>query len=150
MHPHTCSTFDVWIRKLDDRGFLGAKIFFEKRTTLYDAMPACRKKLDVDQRQAVMGIIRDAYNSTPINKKVWRKQKILSLAIFVRLEDVFKLRACYLTAKVDPSVIVRLEEEESSKGKNESISPIEQLCSWKPSDLLAKYQENKTDIPIQK
>ena len=25
MHPHTRSTFDVWIRKLDDRGFLSAK-----------------------------------------------------------------------------------------------------------------------------
>ena len=57
MHPHTRSTFDVWIRKLDDRGFLSAKKFLKKRTNLYDAMPACWKKLDVDQRQAVMGIV---------------------------------------------------------------------------------------------
>ena len=27
---------------------------------------------------------------------------------------------------------------------------MDQFCSWKPSDLLAKYQENKTEISIQK
>ena len=40
MHPHTRSNFDVWIRKLDDSGFISAEKFFENRTTLYDAMPA--------------------------------------------------------------------------------------------------------------
>ena len=65
MHPHTRSTFDVWIRKLDDIGFLSAKKFFENRNTLYYVMPACCKKIYVDKRQPVMGIIRDAYNSTP-------------------------------------------------------------------------------------
>ena len=57
MHPHTRSKFDLGIRKLDDRGFLSAKKFFEDRNTIYDAMPACWKKLDVDQRQSVMGIV---------------------------------------------------------------------------------------------
>ena len=59
MHPHTRSTFDVWIRKLDNCGFLSAEKFFEKRTTIYDAIPVCWNKLDVDQRQSVMGIIRE-------------------------------------------------------------------------------------------
>ena len=108
MQPHTCSTFDVWIIKLDDCGFPSAEKFFEERTTLYDAIPACWKKLDVNQSQSVMGIISDAYNFTPSNQNIWRKQNISSLDIFVRLEDVFKLRACYLTAKVDPSIIVCL------------------------------------------
>ena len=70
MHPHTRYTFDAWIRKLDDSGFLSAKKIFEKRNTIYDAMPLCWKKLDVDQRQAVMGIICNAYNSTPSNQNV--------------------------------------------------------------------------------
>ena len=39
MHPHTRSTFDVWIRKLDNCEFLSTEKFFEKSTTLYDAMP---------------------------------------------------------------------------------------------------------------
>ena len=97
-----------------------------------------------------MGIICDAYNSSPSNQNILRKQNILSLARFVRLEDIFKLHACYLTSKVDPSVIVRLVEEESSNSQNDSASPIDQFCSWKPSYLLAKYQENKTEISIQK
>ena len=150
MHPYTRSTFDVWIRKLDNRGLISAKTFFEKRTTIYDAMFVCWKKINVYQSQAVMGIICDAYNSTPSNQNVWRKQNILSFFRFVRLEDVFKLRACYLNAKVDPTVIVSLEEEESSNSKNDSASPIDKFCSWKPSDLLSRYQENKTDISIQK
>ena len=93
MHPHTRSNFDVWIGKLEGRGFISTKKFFEKRNNIYDAMPACWKKLDVDQIQAVMGIIRDDYNYTPSNKNVWRKQNILILARFVRLEDAFKLHA---------------------------------------------------------
>ena len=40
MHPHTRSTFDVWIRKLDNHGFISAEKFFENRNTLYDTMPA--------------------------------------------------------------------------------------------------------------
>ena len=102
------STFDVWIRKLDDHVFVSAKKLFENRTNIYYAIPACWKKLDVNQSQVVMGIISDAYNFTPSNQNIWRKQNISSLDIFVRLEDVFKLRACYLTAKVDPSIIVCL------------------------------------------
>ena len=98
IHPHTRSTFDVWIRKLEDRGFLSAKKFFENRTTIYDAMP-----------------------------DLWRKKNILSLSRFVRIEDVFKLCACYLTAKLDPYVIVSMEEEESSNSKNDSASPIDQI-----------------------
>ena len=94
MNPHPCSTFDVWIRNLEDCGFISAEKFFETRTTLYDAMPACWKKLYFEQCQAVMGIIRDAYNSTPLNQNVCRKQNILSLARFVRIEDVFKLCTC--------------------------------------------------------
>ena len=113
-------------------------------------MPACWNKLDIDQRQPVMVIICDAYNSTPSNQNVWRKQNIFSLVIFVILEDVLKLCECYLTAKLNPSFIVRLEEDESSNSQNDSASPIDQFCSCKPSDLIGKYQENKTDISIQK
>ena len=127
MHPHTRSTFDVWIRKLYYRGFISPGKFFENGTTLYDAMRACWKKLDVDQRQEFLGIICDTYNSAPLSQKFWRKQNILSLARFVRLEDFFKMRACYLTSKVYPSVILSLEEEEFSNIHNESDYTIDQL-----------------------
>ena len=113
-------------------------------------MPACWKKLGVDQRQAVMGIIHDDYNYTHSIQNVWRKENILSLARFVILEDFFKLLSCYLTDKVDLSVIVRLGGEESSNSQNDYHSPIDQFFSWKPSDILTKYQENKRDISIQK
>ena len=90
-------------------------------------MPALWRKLNVDQLQVVMVIISDAYNFTPSNQNNWRKKNILSLSRFVRIEDVFKLCACYLTAKLDPYVIVSMEEEDSSNIKNDSASPIDQI-----------------------
>ena len=124
IHPHTRSTFDVWIRKFDNCGFLSAEKFFEKRTNLYDAMPACWKKLNVDQLQAIMGIISDAYNSIFSNQNVWRKKNILSLARFVNLEYVFKLRTCYLTAKLDLSIIVRLKNRISVTVRMTLLLPL--------------------------
>ena len=44
---------------------------------------------------------------------------------------------------------IGLVEEESSNSQNDSASTIDQFFSWKPSDLLAKHQENKADISIQ-
>ena len=110
-HKPVAVSFDVWIRQLDDRGVLNAERFFEGRVSLYGAMPACWKHLNMDKRQEVMNVISSIYNDVLPNEKVWTKVNVLRLTKFVKLDDVFKLRACYLTAKADPSVITRVEEE---------------------------------------
>jgi hypothetical protein len=148
MHPQTRVPFNDWIKKLDDRGFLSADKFFEKRTSLYDAMPACWKRLTVEQRNKVMGTIREVYKSTHVNKRVWTKQNVFNLVKFVKLDDVFKLRGCFLTANIDPSVIIRVEEELSEEQIDST--PVDNFCSWKPSHLLTKYKKHSADKNVQK
>ena len=152
MHPHTRVPFNEWIKKLDERGFLSAEKFFEKRTTLYDAMPACWKRLTIELRQSVMVTIREIYRSAPADEKVWTKQNVLRLAKFVKLDDVFKLRGCFLTANIDPSVIVRVEEESTSTTEEQTrnTAPIDDFCSWKPKHLLTKYKGDTEDKKVQK
>ena len=114
IHPHTRSTFDVWIRKLDDCGFISAKNFFENRTTIYDAMPAFWNNLMLTRANQSWELFAMLIILHPRIKMFGGRKNLLSLAIFVRLEDVFKMNTCYLTSKLYPSVIVSLEEEESS------------------------------------
>ena len=90
---------------LDKCGFLSAEQFFDNRNSLYDAIPACWKKLTVDHRQEGIQIIDDVYKSVPENKKVWTKGNVLKLVKYVKLGEVFRLRACYMTAKKDTTVI---------------------------------------------
>ena len=73
MHPHTRVSFDKWLEVLDKRGFLSAEQFFDNRNSLYDAMPACWKKLTLDHRQEVIQIIDDVYKSVPANKRYGQK-----------------------------------------------------------------------------
>ena len=75
--------------------------FFEKNA-LCDAMSVCWKILTVEERNKVMGIIREACRVVPPNEKVWTKENVLCLATFVNVDDVFKIRGCFLTAIIDP------------------------------------------------
>ena len=92
------------------------------------------------------------YRSAPADEKVWTKQNVLRLAKFVKLDDVFKLRGCFLTANIDPSVIVRVEEESTSTTEEQTrnTAPIDDFCSWKPKHLLTKYKGDTEDKKVQK
>jgi len=79
---------------LDDRGVLvtGEK-FFQKRTSLIDAMPACWMKLSVEKRHEVISIImgmqeRSMEDQLPIT---WRKEDIIQLSSLVKMDEVYKL-----------------------------------------------------------
>ena len=39
---------------------------------------------------------------------------VVRLSKYVKLDDVFKLRACYFAEKTDVSVIIRLDEESTA------------------------------------
>jgi predicted GTPase len=60
--PSTHVPFNKWIKILDEHSILvlGEK-FFEKRMSLFDAMPACWVNLSVEDHHAVMLIIKGAY-----------------------------------------------------------------------------------------
>jgi len=101
--------FKEWIKRLDDRGVLSSgEKFFAKRTSLFDAMPACWANMSVEHRHKVLTIIKDVCETAALcNTKVdWSKGTVVGLARHAKLEDVHKLRACCLVAKEDPSAIV--------------------------------------------
>jgi len=60
------------------------------------------------RRHEIFSIIKSAYDvAAACNHKVtWDKGTVCALARYVKLEDMCKLRACYLVAQEDPSVIV--------------------------------------------
>ena len=68
-------------------------------------MPYCWNKLTLDNRQELIQIVDYVYKSVPANKKVWTKVNVLKLVKYVKLGEVFILRACYMTAKKDANVI---------------------------------------------
>ena len=151
MHPKYRVPFDEWIKILDTRGFLSAERYFTKRTSLYDAMPACWKRLSVEHRHGVLSTIRNIYATTSENEKVWTKVNVVRLAKYVKMDDVFKLRACYFAAKRDASVIIRESEETTTEDTSDvsNQANITDLFSWRPDKMLAEYKANRTDPSVQ-
>ena len=149
MHPKTRVPFQEWIKVLDNKGILSSEKYFEKRDSLYDAMPACWKKLSIFDRRVIIGILDDIYNSKQAGKPLFTSTDILKLTKYVKLNEVFKLRACYKTAKVDESVITRVTEELNNGKVQEDKSAIDQFFSWKPLKLIDKYRQNRNDKNTQ-
>jgi len=78
--PSTRLGFEGWIRKLGRRGvILSGEKFHTKRTSPFDAMPACWVKLSVEQRHEVLAIIQSVYNLAEMceDKPEWSKKQLL-------------------------------------------------------------------------
>jgi len=148
MHPKFRIPADQWLKVLDTRGVLSAERFFDHRQTLYDAMPAVWKKLTPEERQDVCSIIRSIYNE-PGDTPVWTKDKVVRLAKYCPLEEVYKLRACYHASLTDPSVLVRTEEEKCDVVVEDDNGAIDNWCSWKPDVLVQQYKEDQNNKDIQ-
>ena len=110
MHPATRVSGEEWLKILDARGVLSAEKFFDKRTSLYDAMPAVWKKLQPEERHEVIAVIKQIYAKTS-DEPVWTKANVVQLAKYAPVDEVYKLRACYHASLCDPSVICRVTEE---------------------------------------
>jgi len=149
LHPDHRVPFDAWLRVLDRRGILteSSERYFEERESFYDAMPAVWKKLTPGIRQSIMETIDTIYNCVGQREgeRVWTKANVLELSKFVELDDVYKLRACYFTAKKDPSVITRTREEISTRPvpEDEGNQAIDEYFSWRPKELMQLYLEDK-------
>jgi len=99
--PSCRVNFKDWTKQLDDRGVLvSGEKFFEKRTSLFDAMPACWTNLSAEHPHEVLTLIRGVCEVAAMcgDKVEWTKDIVCALARYVKLEEVHKLRACYLVA----------------------------------------------------
>jgi len=168
--PSTRLGFEGWIRELGRRGvLLSGEKFYTKRTSLFDAMPACWVKLSVEQRHEVLTIIQNVYDLAEMcdDKPEWTKEVVVGLARYVKLEEVYKLRACYLVSKQDPSVIVH--DDGTVKSKPAAVAAVDSTLPvvaqkaqaeangstardffhWQPKNLMQEYMLDKKNPAAQ-
>ena len=138
--PSSRVSFDTFIKSLDARGLLlSGEKFFEKRTSLFDAMPAFWHKLEIEERQNILSIIKGVYNSAVDDEPIcWQKEVVVKLAQYVSIKEVYKLRACYLVAQTDPSVIVGPTDNPLPTTVEEH-GTLDSYFDLKPKELLAEY-----------
>jgi len=136
--------FEEWIKSLTDRGVLtSGEKFHTKRTSLFDAMPACWVKLTPEQRHEVISIIKNVCECQEDLglRPTWTKHVVVGLAQFVKLEDVHKLRACYLVAQKDPGVIVYDDKTRIEDVEEEAPQDGCPTCATKDQAVTKEAQE---------
>ena len=97
-------------------------------------MPACWTKLSVEQRHEVIDICKNVSEVAELvgERPRWTKETVVALARYVKLDDVHKLRACYLISRKDPSVIVH---DDGTRIKiQEPVNPSESSNASAPQD----------------
>eukprot|EP00956_Cyclotella_meneghiniana_P008732 scaffold11931_cov56-Cyclotella_meneghiniana.AAC.4 len=127
--------------------------FFKHRYGLFDAMPACWKRLTEEERRQLCAVM----DACPRKWTVEHVKSVLLLG-FAKLEDMDKLRACYFVAKEDESVFVTsisFVDEEDDDEPSPSPSMARQWLldkdyhgyAFAPSDLMKEYLQDKNDNP---
>jgi hypothetical protein len=145
-NPKTRVDFAQWIKKLDAKGVLvSGEHFFQARVGLYDAMPAVWKRLSVEERHSVLSIIQRVYDLAKEKNEplLWLTSDVKELAKYCALDDIYKLRACYLTSKVDPSVICTVKDTSTALIVSTTTATMDDYFSIKPSRLLNEFKSGK-------
>jgi hypothetical protein len=150
-NPKTRLPFADWLKKLDSKGILLSGEHFFQRKNLYDAMPAVWKKLSVEDRHSVIGIIKRVYEAAEEKNEplLWKTSDVKELAKYVALDDIYKLRACYLTSKIDPGVIVGdTNEDEVIDTTSSNVATVDDYFTFMPNDLVKEFKKDATALPL--
>lgn len=123
--------------------------FFTNRTSLFDAMPAVWQHMKEGERRQVCSLF-DTFNGDWSTDNL---KEVMALAT-VRLEDVDKLRGCYIMSKEDSSVFVDpITPEEppvvSKKKRQWMLDQDYQGFAFAPQHLLQSFREDKKKHPRQ-
>jgi len=54
---------------------------------------------------ALVSLIKHFYEQAKGNEWVWSKTNVVQLVKYVKLDDIYKMRACYFASKNDPQVL---------------------------------------------
>ena len=152
-HPKHRVSFEEWMKKLDKRGLLlSGESFFQTRRSLYDAMPACWIRLSVEERHDTIRLMDGIYAQAKADNQPvdWSKETVVALTKYVKLEEVVKLRACYLASKKDPAVICGEMEVVAVLPPPPKPTNLDDFFSWKPTKLMDRYMANRTNPKVQK
>jgi hypothetical protein len=108
LHPHHKLDFNGKCNKIDSKLKTGER-FFKNRVGLFDAMPAFWKYMPAKQRRLVVALIDGFYEKAKDegeNPTPWILNNVLELIKHVALENIQQLRGCYLTTKIDSTVLI--------------------------------------------
>ena len=129
--------------------------FYYKRECEFDAMPACWKNLEEDQRRAVATLIDSFYDESRADytKETWaigNIKKYLDLE-FVTLVDLPKFRAAYLATLGDDSVFADppLHNAVIKEAGNMKLLGDHDGFALKPKKLMKKYKDNPVKSKVQ-
>ena len=121
----------------------------------------------MEHRHEVLSIIKSAYDVAAAcdDKVTWDKGTVCALARYVKLDDVYKLRACYLVAQEDPSVIVHddgtmpMDEDgdgtateapqEADVAEEARVPKLNDFFHWAPQNLMEPYLKDKKNKEAQ-
>jgi hypothetical protein len=96
LHPHHRVDFTDWCKRIENKLKMGEQ-FFKNMVGLWDAMPAFWKTMPPEHRQAVVAMINRFYEKSQVEGE---------LIQYVAMDNIEQLRGCYLTTKIDPSVMI--------------------------------------------
>ena len=159
LHPHHRVDFTTWCKKIESKLKTGEQ-FFKNRVGLWDAMPAFWKAMPPEHCHLVVAMIDRLYENSKVaegeNSSPWTFDNICQLIQFVAIDNIEQLQGCYLTTKIDPSVMVgepnkkAVMEAEAAEAEQQNASL---LCnynfSWKPKrhmDAVAKEREINKEV----
>ena len=106
MHPHHHVSFDQWIGKIAEKIKTGETYKRTNENHYYDAMPACWKKMNIEDRRKVLDIIDGFEDSTDDDTFGWSKENVHKLLPFCKLADIPKLRICHKVARETGATVV--------------------------------------------
>jgi hypothetical protein len=142
-------------KKIESKLITGEQ-FFKNRVGLFDAMPSFWKQMTCENRHAIVGMIDGFYQCAAnqngeTNSSPWTMDNICKLVQYVALDDIYQLRGCYLTTKIDPSVFVEpchAAEMATDIREATELNETLHLFTWKPKvfvDAINRETTRNTD-----
>jgi hypothetical protein len=107
----------------------------------------------VENRHSVITIIKRIYDRAEGLQQplLWKTADVMELSKYCALDDIIKLRACYLTSKIDPSVIVGGDSSAAAPvavaTENNGVATLFDYFTFMPPKLTAKYKESIAGLP---
>ena len=155
LRPSTRIPFSQYILRVKDVVDAG-DFFYRPRHGMFDAMPACWKKLTEAERPKVAAVIKLFYDESRANpmKEPWSLHNLktfLNLG-FVTLDDVPKYRADYLATRGDESIFVDPPPVVVAATVTNNDHPLldkHDVFALKPTKFIDAFKTNPGNSKIQ-
>jgi hypothetical protein len=101
-------------KKIDSKIQSGERFFKERENNIFDAMPAVWRNLSIEMRHNVITTVDQFIASTPDGETAWSPDNVRKLLRYCSLDDVPKIRASYMMAKIDPGIIIGVDSKKAA------------------------------------